>query len=71
MPVFEIQCARHEEVVEIHFGGDPEARGNPQFRGFTCEGEASCKKAGVECQLFSSTGFKPFEVGDAFEHFNS
>lgn len=71
MPVFEIECARHGEVVEIHFGGDPEPRGHPDYRGFTCEGEATCKEAGIECLLFRKRGFKPFEVKDAFEHFNS
>ncbi|MCA8911435.1 MAG: hypothetical protein KDB82_07005 [Planctomycetes bacterium] len=71
MPIFDIQCAQLGEIVEIHFGGDPEPRGNPEYRGFSCHGEAACKQAGVECELFVKKGFRPFDVKDAFEHFNS
>lgn len=71
MPIFEIQCAQQGELVEIHFGGDPESRGNPTYRGFSCEAEAACRKAGIECELFARQGFQPFDVRDAFDHFNS
>lgn len=71
MPVFDIHCAQLEGEVEIHFGGDPEPRGNPEYRGFSCEGEAGCKQAGVECELFATKGFRPFSAKDAFEFFNS
>lgn len=71
MPVFDIQCSQVEEVVEIHFGGDPEPRGNPEYRGFSCQAEAECRKAGIACELFAIAGYRPFSVADAFEHFNS
>ena len=71
MLIFDIQCAQLEDVVEIHFGGGPDARGNPDYRGFACENEASCQQAGIECELFAKRGFRPFDVKDAFEHFNS
>ncbi|MCB9895081.1 MAG: hypothetical protein H6839_11575 [Planctomycetes bacterium] len=71
MPVFDIQCSQVEEVVEIHFGGDPEPRGNPEYRGFSCQTEAECRKAGIPCELFTIAGFRPFDVAAAFEHFNS
>ena len=71
MPLFDIQCAQSAEVVEIHFGGEPETRGAPEYRGFSCEGEASCREAGVNCALYCKEGFKPFAPADAFRHFNS
>ena len=71
MPIFEIQCSQVEELVEIHFGGAPEVRGNPEYRGFSCQAEATCHKSGIECELFTLKGFRPFDVKDAFEHFNS
>jgi len=71
MPVFDIQCDKLGEIVEIHFGGGPEPRGNPEYRGFSCQAEAACKQAGIQCELFSRQGFRPFEVKDAFAHFNS
>jgi hypothetical protein len=71
MPIFEIQCIQSEDPVEIHFGGGPETRGHPEFRGFSCEGEAACKQAGVLCALFDAQGLRPFEPRDAFEFFNS
>lgn len=70
MAVFEINCGRIELVVEITFEGT-EARGNPEYRGFVCEHEGQCHAAGIECQLFALKGYRPFEVRDAFEHFDS
>lgn len=69
MAAFEINCGRVELVVEITYAG-AEARGNPEYRGFSCEHEGECH-AGIECQLFCASGYRPFEVADAFEHFNS
>jgi hypothetical protein len=70
MPAFEINCGRVELVVEITFAGT-EVRGNPEYRGFSCEHEGACQAGGVECQLFTAKGYRPFEVRDAFEHFDS
>jgi hypothetical protein len=71
MPIFTIHCARLDDETEIHFGGGPEARGNPEYRGFSCQSEVACKQAGIPCELFTTTGYRPFEVKDAFEFFNS
>jgi hypothetical protein len=70
MAVFEIHCARVDLVVEITYSGT-EAPGNPEYRGFTCSHAGECQEAGIECQLFTPCGYRPFEVSDAFEHFNS
>jgi hypothetical protein len=70
MPVFEIDCGRTDLIVAIAYGGT-ETRGNPEYRGFSCENEAECKSAGIECQLFALRGYRPFEPRDAFEHFDS
>jgi hypothetical protein len=70
MPVFEIHCGRVELIVHIGFDGH-EARGRPEFRGFSCEHEGACRAAGIACQLFGLEGYRPFEPRDAFEHFDS
>lgn len=71
MPLFEIYCAQLDAEVEIHFGGAPVTRGDPEFRGFSCPNEAACQRARVECRLFAAQGFRPFAARDAFLHFNS
>ena len=70
MPTFDIDCAQIGDPVRIDFGGD-EARGRPDFRGFSCEHESACQQAGIRCALFDATGIPPFDPRDAFEHFNS
>ena len=71
MPVFDILCAQIGDEVAIQFSSEPEPRGNPEYRGFACENESACEQAGVACQLYSAHGFRPFDVKDAFEFFNS
>jgi hypothetical protein len=70
MAVFEIHCGRVDLVVKITYGG-VEAPGNAEYRGFPCSHAGECQQAGIECQLFTQRGYRPFEVADAFEHFNS
>ena len=68
MPVLDLHCLRLDKRVEVHFGGSPETRGDPAYRGFACEGEAACRDSGFKCALFSGGGFRPFEPKDALRH---
>lgn len=64
--MFEIECPIIGEPAEITLDGF-EVRGNPAFRGFGCEHESACARAGVHCALFEAQGAHPFEPGDALK----
>jgi hypothetical protein len=64
MPNFDLDCPLIGEPVLITLEAF-EVRGDPALRGFSCEMEAQCHQAGVQCALFVSGAPRPFEVEDA------
>lgn len=65
MPGFDLDCPIIGEAVVITLEGF-EVRGDPALRGFSCEMEAQCHAAGVQCGLFLAGGPRPFETADVF-----
>lgn len=64
MPGFDLDCPIIGEAVLITLDGF-EVRGDPAFRGFSCEMEAECHRAGILCALFVNGAPRPFDVEDA------
>lgn len=64
--MLEIECPIIGEPAEITLDGF-DVRGEPAFRGFGCEHETACAKAGVKCALFLLGGAHPFDVKDALQ----
>ncbi|MBE7491401.1 MAG: hypothetical protein HS108_06555 [Planctomycetes bacterium] len=62
--MLEIECPIADRPAQITLEGF-EVRGEPAFRGFACEHEAECAKAGVCCALFAVGGAQPFDVAQA------
>jgi hypothetical protein len=66
VPTFDLACPITGEEAEISLDGF-ETRGEPAFRGFSCEHESACAKAGVKCALYLLGGAHPFDVKDALQ----
>lgn len=70
MPGFDLDCPITGEAVLITLDGF-EVRGDPAFRGLSCEMETDCHKAGVQCAIFVSGAPHPFNVQDALRFLGS
>lgn len=66
MPTFDLDCPLSGEAVVITLDGF-EVHGAAAFRGFACENESICHKAGIECALFAAHGPAPFDVAEALK----
>lgn len=67
---FVLNCPLNGESVEVAYTGELAARGAPAFRGFSCESEGPCERAGIACALYDAKGAAPFSPGDAWKHLN-